>query len=220
MLLDSATLCTTLWSLVGAGAVSLDSFVRLRARETDEVRRRTPRTRWAGGAWRYGVVARGSVTAEGGNFARAYKVLSTYEESGKAMRGMFIEGLGAAQFSSSAVVDLLRDAPEAPTVVLAASDPANPFGVALPWPQPGLSRSSGAVVVLTGGQLRAYLRGKSLFLLGQPGEIVAALRGAGVVEKIDGEPTLTHPLLVDFRAAGAEIALVACGFNIFCGCQM
>ncbi|WPF66760.1 DEAD/DEAH box helicase [Corynebacterium sp. 22KM0430] len=217
--LDPATLRSTLWSLVSAGAVSPDSFSRLRARDTGEVRRRTPADtlgRWSRtrpgevimeDQWlrRYGVVARGSVTAEGGNFVRAYKVLSRYEEAGKAMRGMFIEGLGAAQFSSPAVIDMLRDAPAAPTVVLAASDPANPFGAALPWPRAGLSRSSGAVVVLSDGHMRAYLRGKSLVLLGDPGEVVDALSGSGAVEKIDGKPALTHPLLADLRAAGARI---------------
>ena len=102
-----------------------------------------------GEAWldRYGVLTRGSVVAEDvlGGFALAYKVLSGFEESGKAMRGYVIEGLGAAQFSTPAVIDRLRGVDDSPdvtgwpsgtrepqTYVLAATDPANPYGAALP----------------------------------------------------------------------------------------
>lgn len=204
----------TLWSLVDAGVVSPDSFARLRARATGEVRRHVPADtlgRWSltregdlpwPDLWlrRNGVVLRGTVD----NFALAYKVLSRYEEAGKVMRGMFVEGLGAAQFAAPAVIDALRHAPSAPTAVLAATDPANPYGSVLPWPR-GLARASGAVVVLRDGLLLAYLRGKSLVLLGDPAEVVAALAGSGPVDKIDGRPALTHPLLAELRAAGARI---------------
>ena len=96
---------------------------------------------------RYGVVTRGSAMSESvpGGFAAAYRVLAAAEESGRVRRGYFVEGLGAAQFATSGAVDRLRaqsrpldavrrsdDAPRA--VVLAACDPANPFGAALPWP--------------------------------------------------------------------------------------
>jgi ATP-dependent Lhr-like helicase len=80
-----------------------------------------------------------------GGFAAAYRVLAAAEESGRVRRGYFVEGLGAAQFATSGAVDRLRaqsrpldavrrsdDPPRA--VVLAACDPANPFGAALPWP--------------------------------------------------------------------------------------
>ena len=102
-----------------------------------------------GEAWldRYGVLTRGSVVAEDvlGGFALAYKVLSGFEESGKAMRGYVIDGLGAAQFSTPAIIDRLRGLADSPdvtgwpsgttepeTFVLAACDPANPYGAALP----------------------------------------------------------------------------------------
>jgi ATP-dependent Lhr-like helicase len=102
---------------------------------------------------RYGVVTRGSAMSESvvGGFAAAYRVLAAAEESGRVRRGYFVEGLGAAQFATSGAVDRLRaqsrpldavrrsdDPPRA--VVLAACDPANPFGAALTWPD----RPSGA----------------------------------------------------------------------------
>ena len=100
---------------------------------------------------RYGVVTRGSVMAEAvpGGFAGVYRVLAAAEESGRVRRGYFVEGLGAAQFASTGAVDRLRaqsrplgsttrSGDDAPAIVLAACDPANPFGAALPWPdRPG-----------------------------------------------------------------------------------
>lgn len=141
----------------------------------------TARSAAQGEAWldRYGVVTRGSVVSEDvlGGFALAYKVLSGFEESGKAMRGYVIDGLGAAQFSTPAVIDRLRGLSDSPditgwpsgtttpdTVVLAACDPANPYGAALPWPQQGPSRAAGALVVLIDGLCAAHLTrgGKTL----------------------------------------------------------
>ncbi len=93
---------------------------------------------------RHGVVTRGAVVSEGirGGFALAYKVLSGFEETGRARRGYFIDGLGAAQFATGATVDRLRgfvaDSEQvAPwkAVTLAATDPANPYGAALGWPR-------------------------------------------------------------------------------------
>ena len=141
----------------------------------------TARSAAQGEAWldRYGVVTRGSVVSEDvlGGFALAYKVLSGFEESGKAMRGYVIDGLGAAQFSTPAVIDRLRGLSDSPditgwpsgtttpdTVVLAACDPANPYGAALPWPQQGPSRAAGALVILIDGLCAAHLTrgGKTL----------------------------------------------------------
>ncbi|APT86431.1 ATP-dependent helicase [Corynebacterium flavescens] len=155
-----------------------------------------------GEAWldRYGVVTRGSVVAEDviGGFALAYKVLSGFEESGKALRGYVIDGLGAAQFSTPAVIDRLRGLADSPdvmgwpsgtqepqTYVLAAADPANPYGAALPWPQRddsdgqtgkgGPTRAAGALVVLVDGLLIAHLsrggRSLSTFFDALPGGI-------------------------------------------------
>lgn len=104
---------------------------------------------------RHGVVTRGAVVNEGvrGGFSTAYKVLSGFEETGRARRGYFIEGLGAAQFATGPTVDRLRSfirdegdrrdddtlvaagrQLDVPVVTLAATDPANPYGAALPWP--------------------------------------------------------------------------------------
>jgi ATP-dependent Lhr-like helicase len=104
---------------------------------------------------RHGVVTRGAVVNEGvrGGFSTAYKVLSGFEETGRARRGYFVEGLGAAQFATGPTVDRLRSfvrdegdrrdddtlvaagrQRDVPVVTLAATDPANPYGAALPWP--------------------------------------------------------------------------------------
>ncbi|CAM2936343.1 DEAD/DEAH box helicase [Skermania piniformis] len=119
---------------------------------------------------RYGVVTRGAVVNEGlpGGFALAYRVLSRFEDGGRCRRGYFVDTLGGAQFATSAVVDRLRSFAEPgkePTAVaLAACDPANPYGAALPWPahpddqvthRPG--RKAGALVVLVDGELTLYL---------------------------------------------------------------
>jgi ATP-dependent Lhr-like helicase len=99
--------------------------------------------------------------------------LKTLEESGKIRRGYFIAGRGAAQFADPGALERLRslrEEPEERTVrLLAATDPANPYGAALPWPErndnrlPG--RSAGAQVILINGHLAAYLmRGEKSLL--------------------------------------------------------
>lgn len=122
---------------------------------------------------RYGVLTRGSVAAEGvvGGYAGVYRILAAAEEAGKVRRGYFVEHLGAAQFGSSGAVDRLRAAgtpqrtaePQA-AVLLAATDPANPFGASIGWPEnsnveathrPG--RKAGAMVLLYEGELALYL---------------------------------------------------------------
>ena len=205
-----------------------------------------------GEAWldRYGVLTRGSVVAEDvlGGFALAYKVLSGFEESGKAMRGYVIDGLGAAQFSTPAIIDRLRGLADSPdvtgwpsgttepeTFVLAACDPANSYGAALPWPQRddadgkatgGPTRSAGALVVLIDGLPIAHLTrgGKTLttFIESLPDGIdpaevyprlVSALtdmvaRGALsplVVEKCNGSPIHKTDAAAHLREAGAGI---------------
>ncbi|MFF2052993.1 ATP-dependent helicase [Leifsonia sp. NPDC058194] len=142
---------------------------------------------------RYGVVTRGSVMNEGtpGGFALAYKVLSGFEETGRARRGYFVETLGAAQFATGATVDRLRGFTRDPlqsrehrALALAATDPANPYGAALPWPavpaetgtghRPG--RKAGALVVLVDGELVLYVErgGKSLLSFADPEDADAA----------------------------------------------
>ena len=180
---------------------------------------------------RYGVVTRGSVASEGtpGGFALLYRVLARLEEMGRCRRGYFIEQLGAAQFAVPATVDRLRsfsqDAQlkksEPTAVALAATDPANPYGAALPWPaldgghRPG--RKAGALVVLVDGDLALYAErgGKTLLLFDEDPAVMelaaAALvgiirRGAAekmAVEKVNG---------ADILDTGAARALVAAGF--------
>jgi ATP-dependent Lhr-like helicase len=119
---------------------------------------------------RHGVLTRGAVMAEHvpGGFAGVYGVLKAMEESGRCRRGYFVEGLGGAQFALPGAVDRMRALAEDPreplTLVLAATDPANPYGAALSWPErdaeraghrPG--RKAGASVVLVDGRLIVYV---------------------------------------------------------------
>jgi ATP-dependent helicase Lhr and Lhr-like helicase len=176
---------------------------------------------------RHGVVTRGAVASEDvrGGFALAYKVLSTFEQNGRARRGYFIEGLGAAQFATGPTIDRLRSfsvdgvSRRASTVVvLAATDPANPFGAALPWPsveghKPG--RKAGALVGIVDGELSLFVEkgGKSVLTLGSSDEtlgLVAAelarvvRSGIGKlrVEKVDGEYVIGTPFGTALEAAG------------------
>jgi ATP-dependent Lhr-like helicase len=123
---------------------------------------------------RHGIVMRETAIAENilRGFNTIYPALKTMEESGWVRRGMFVAGMGAAQFAAPSAVDILRSLraePATPEVVyLAASDPANPYGALLPWPRSEndegngahhtMSRTSGAGVVLVNGALAAFLR--------------------------------------------------------------
>jgi ATP-dependent Lhr-like helicase len=112
---------------------------------------------------RYGVVVRevASIESIAGGFSAVYPVLKGMEEAGRIRRGYFIAGFGATQFASAGALDLLRsfrDEPDEPeTLLLAATDPANPYGALLKWPEAGLMRVAGASVVLVNGALAAYL---------------------------------------------------------------
>jgi ATP-dependent Lhr-like helicase len=132
---------------------------------------------------RYGVVTRGSVVAEGilGGFALAYRSLSGFEDSGRARRGYFIEGQGGAQFATGAAVDRLRAAPKGQAVALAATDPANPFGAALDWPDTGEgghrpARKAGAFVAIVDGEAVFYLErgGRTSLVFSEDPEVLAA----------------------------------------------
>ena len=168
---------------------------------------------------RYGVVTRGAVMSEGirGGFALAYRVLSGFEETGRARRGYFVEGLGAAQFATGATVDRLRSFAREPdserppvAVTVAATDPANPYGAALPWPTGALDeeaprghrpgRKAGAIVVLVDGSLALYVErgGKTMLTFGTGDQALSAAAaslaeairrslGRLRVERVDGE---------------------------------
>ena len=184
-----------------------------------------------------------------GGFSAVYQVLKAFEESGKVRRGYFVEGLGAAQFAAPGAVDRMRalaavrapsDEPawttpvpggwdlsrqrqrrdDARALVLAATDPANPYGGALPWPaqesghRPG--RKAGALVVLVDGRVVLYVErgGKTLLSFTDDESCVApaadalalAVRdgalGRLTVEKADGESALTSALGVALEHAG------------------
>lgn len=132
---------------------------------------------------RYGVVTREAVLAENvvGGYAGVYGVLKVLEERGQTRRGYFVTGLGAAQFSVPGAVDRLRAVRDAPdpelhpdevpaAIVLAATDPAQPYGAALPWPpSPGRpARSAGALVVLWQGRPLVWFDRRSHHLVTFP----------------------------------------------------
>ena len=178
---------------------------------------------------RHGVLTRGAVLNErmAQGFASTYKVLSAFEEAGRCRRGYFVEGLGAAQFGTAGAVDRLRtfstSSDDEPTAVaLAATDPANPYGAALPWPEreaghrPG--RKAGALVVLVDGALILYVErgGKSLLTFTDDHRLAPAIQALGTavrrgalgkmtVEKADGASVLgseSEPLRRALEAAG------------------
>lgn len=185
---------------------------------------------------RYGVVTKGSVVAESvaGGFAWLYKVLSTFEDNGRCRRGYCVESLGGAQFASPATVDRLREYLDAVddarkpyrATVLAATDPANPYGAALVWPRatsesghrPG--RKAGALAVLVDGDLALYIErgGKSVlsFVIDPTVLHAAALgtmelvRDGGldglVIERIDGRSVF------DIGDSAVVAALMEAGF--------
>jgi ATP-dependent Lhr-like helicase len=185
---------------------------------------------------RYGVVTRGSVMAEQtpGGFAAIYRVLRELEQSGSVLRGYYIETLGAAQFGATSTVDRMRafviedERPtDAAAVTLAATDPANPYGAALPWPDRAAddagtrhrpARKAGSLVVLHDGHLVLYLeRGgkKALVFDDTPARLEAAVRSlAGLVrgrrmsrltvETADGKPVASSPLGAALLEAGFE----------------
>ncbi|WP_300682913.1 DEAD/DEAH box helicase [Nocardioides sp.] len=184
---------------------------------------------------RHGVLTRGAVQSERvpGGFAAAYKVLGAFEETGRARRGYFVEGLGAAQFSTVGGVDRLRTFAEPvlgtsaspQVVVLAATDPANPYGAALAWPEgsghrPG--RKAGAVVVLVDGRLVLYVERGAKTLLSWSADVavltlaVRALSvwidrdalGKVVISRADGVDLLGGPL------TPLREALNAAGFTV------
>jgi ATP-dependent Lhr-like helicase len=179
---------------------------------------------------RYGIVTRETVLAEGipGGFSTLYGELSNLETLGTARRGYFVEGLGGAQFALSGAVERLRglrsDEPASP-IVLAATDPANPYGAALPWPRRDEeqrrrpARVAGAYVVLLDSEPALYVErgGKGLLPL-RPAEDVwlrEALEALAehvrrgrvkrlALERFDGEPIVGSP---------AETLLIELGFR-------
>jgi ATP-dependent Lhr-like helicase len=202
---------------------------------------------------RYGILIRGAAAAErvAGGFGALYPVLRALEDGSQCRRGYFVEGLGAAQFALPGAVDRMRamadsvrgapdslsvttgltdpwdtrgPAREPRIVVLAAADPANAYGAALPWPErPGETpgghrpgRKAGAVVVLAGGELVLYVERGGKTLLSWTSEpavlepavatLAAAVRAGALgrltVERADGGGVYESPLARALEAAG------------------
>ncbi|MUM28892.1 DEAD/DEAH box helicase [Mycolicibacterium sp. CBMA 295] len=190
---------------------------------------------------RHGVLTKGAAAAEGvpGGFATLYKVLSVFEDAGRCQRGYFVESLGGAQFAAASTVDRLRSyldgvdpqRPEYHALVLAATDPANPYGAALAWPEragetdthrPG--RKAGALVALVDGRLVWFLErgGRTLLSFTSDAETqraaaaaLAELVSTGripslLVERINGVGVLDPG--VDAERATVQDALAGAGF--------
>ena len=176
---------------------------------------------------RYGIVTRETVLAEGvpGGFAALYGELANLEMLGTARRGYFVEGLGGAQFALPGAVERLRSMPRAEDElqILAATDPANPYGASLSWPrrEEGRrpSRSAGAYVLLRDGAPLLYVErgGRGILRLAKVDgdELIAAVAHLaeaareGVIpklsiERVDGEPAI---------GSGYEDALIEGGFS-------
>jgi ATP-dependent Lhr-like helicase len=171
---------------------------------------------------RHGVLTREAVAAEAvdGGFAAIYPVLRALEDAGRVRRGYFVDGLGAAQFALAGALDRLRadrDLGARPVVhLIAATDPAQPYGAALPWPRRDeadrrpFQRAAGAYVVLVDGAATLYLeRGgaslQSLPAFDDPDVATAGVAGLAalvmggrardlVVRKVDGLPVAESPV--------------------------
>ena len=170
---------------------------------------------------RHGVLTREAASSEipSGGFSSIYPILKAMESAGKIRRGYFIEGLGATQFALPGAEDRLRgyrDPPpddEPSLYMLAATDPANPYGAALAWPHrtDGIraQRTAGAQVVLSGGQLVGYLGRSETALLtfgseqdggyqalasALSGRVKSGARSFQLISKIDGSAPNTHPI--------------------------
>lgn len=174
---------------------------------------------------RHGIVTRDVTAIEQlpGGFSAMYPVLRRLEETGRIRRGYFVAGLGAAQFAQPGAVDLLRDArdqrDDIVTVTISAVDPANPYGVLIPWPltapadSRGATRTAGARAVIVDGRCAAWIgRGDRQLVVGLPDdepersrigramarELVAIAhrapegRRGWLIEEINGRPAIEN----------------------------
>ena len=196
---------------------------------------------------RYGVVTREVAGAEGieGGFSAVYDVLKAMEDAGRIRRGYFVGGVGAMQFALPAALELMRSfknaSDDVESVVVSATDPANPYGTMLKWPAPnaadsgagrGPTRTVGALVILVDGALAGYVaRGGRQLLTFVPEDEpartttsralatrLAAIargeegRGGLLVSEINGIPTSEHPLAPFLIDAGFNAS--AMGFQM------
>ena len=145
-------------------------------RSSESTSRKSAATKWVAALTqqllsRHGVLTREAIATETipGGFGLIYPVLKGLEDNGRIRRGYFVAGLGATQFALPGALDLLRSLRSSPddveVAVLAATDPANPYGATLKWPDSsrsetagrGPTRTVGATVILVNGAIGAYL---------------------------------------------------------------
>jgi ATP-dependent Lhr-like helicase len=250
-----AAVTQALWDLVWAGVVTNDTFAPLRSLATPNARRASAHASF-GGRWslveslgvpptatarvhaqatalleRWGIASRQGARADElpGGFATVADVLRAMEDAGTVRRGYFVENLEGAQFAWPGAIDRLREAPrgQAQRVdVLAAVDPANAWGSALPWPElrdPDArpARRVGATAILVDGTLAVWLEPKGRRIAtaaGVPTETIELACAVGLprvaakqrrrellVETIDGEAAGSSPLARGLIAAGARV---------------
>lgn len=179
---------------------------------------------------RYGVVTRGAVSAENipGGFAAIYKVLAAMEETGRVRRGYFVDHLGAAQFATSVTVDRLRATCDDTDVVLAATDPANVFGAAVPWPPTAHAenhthrpaRRAGALIAIIDGEPAVYAeRGaKTMLTFTDDVNVLkrAALTFASLVRSARMSTLTVHTIdgALALEESPLRDALISAGFHL------
>ncbi|WP_399217230.1 ATP-dependent helicase [Streptomyces sp. SAJ15] len=175
-----------------------------------------------------------------------YALVDSVPAVGYDGTGQALDGYGTPGFGGSAPVEAFggpapstagrHGAPASPaaggrTVVLAAADPANAYGAALPWPEPPSDaghkpgRKAGSLVVLVDGELTLYVERGGKTLLAWPlgpaeaaspfddGRLQAAIDalahaaragalGTVTVERINGTPALSSPFGPILESAG------------------
>jgi len=189
---------------------------------------------------RHGLLARDSMGIEvvPGGFGSVYRVLRTMEEAARVRRGYFVEGLGGAQFAYPGIVDRLRRVRDAgdggQARLLAATDPANPYGWLVPWPEFGGAserppqRAVGTRVVLVGGEavLYAHRGGRRVRVrcdadgevVGRALEVLRSMAGYSrrrelEVQTIDDEDALRSPWRKAFEEAGFRVSYKSLRFT-------
>ena len=172
--LGQDTLEAAVWGLVWRGMLTNDSLAALRdlRRPGGRVRSRRAARSQLPGRWsavvrpgrpdaplvwaqtlldRYGVLDRNAVGNERvpGGFHALFGVLRRLDDAGRCQQVYAVEGLGGAQFALRPALEQLRQERAPEPVLLAATDPANPLGISMPWPEGGRPvRKAGALVFL------------------------------------------------------------------------
>ncbi len=244
-----------LWDLVWAGILTNDTFAPLRSLSAPASRRTSAHASF-GGRWslveslgpaptgtarahaqatalieRWGIASRQAARADDlpGGFATVGDVLRAMEDAGTVRRGYFVENLEGAQFAWPGAIDRLREAPRSDARrvdVIAAVDPANAWGSALPWPQladPDArpARRVGATTILVDGALAVWLEPKArriVTAVGVPPESIELALAVGLprvaarqrrrellIEAIDGEAPTSSPWARGLIAGGARV---------------